>query len=1130
MWGKEDEMACHKAVLMAVLCSILSLAVSSRAQVTTGTITGVVQDTSNAVVPNARVTITNTQKGTVFTFQTGADGSYFAPFLIPGIYDVKAEKQGFRTQVHTGIVLQVDQQAKVDFTLSVGQVAETVTVTAAPPLVQSHSASLGQVINQTSVEDLPLNGRNFAQLVWLTTGVTTGQIGENLSGASTFNPRAASDFNALGSQANGNGWLIDGIVNNEETFNTVILQPTIESIQEFKVLTGVYSSEFGRGAGIVSVSTRSGSNEYHGSAMDYLRNTVLNARNYFAAPTQPKPPFIRNQFEATLGGPVVIPKVYDGHNHTFIFLDYAGQRQIQGLSFVNTVPTAEVRNGDFSHYTDTKGNLIPIYDPLSTTVVGGQTVRQQFSGNMIPAGEISAVGLRVASIYPFPNAPGNFDNYLNTASRTVDDNSGTIRVDHSFSQTDSMFVRFMYEDYVLNAPQGQSACCLPSNPSQISQYDLGPYVAGIQLTHLKTSGLAIDETHVFRSNLVNDFRMGYARTDPHTTQSDFGHKPADALGIQNINVTPFSTGLPNINVQEFTGLSGGPGFLPVRPVDTLEQVEDTVSWIKGRHQLKFGARWLHRDYSPFTNSNTRGSINFNDNFTNNPTMNSGGSGLATLLLGYSTGGSRGYLVQPYYLSNNEYAVFLEDDFKVNRKLTLNIGGRYDVMKMPIEKYGHITNIDLSRDILIYPGVNGTSQTANVRTQYGNIQPRIGFAYDPFGSGKTVIRGGFGISYFPLMPSATPFLGQNIPYTVTKNYSPATYPLGTDMSTVPTIDDPFGPPVTVQPFTTADLNAANPTAYGWASDYKTPYMESYTLDVQHSLTPTLLLDVGYAGSRGIHLLEGYNPNEVQPGAGFQASRRLIQALSNDSGLNFYFPGNMSNYNSLQVKVQKYMSKGLQFLASYTWSKSLDYAGTAASGGGAVGNPQTYTNRKAGYGPSGFDHTNRFVGSWVYQLPVGGQGQLLGNNAALSRVVGGWEFDGIGTLESGFPFSLSLNQGVNNGATSWPDRICPGRLSNPDPIKWFDTSCFVAPPPNTYGNVARGVLFGPGLVNFDVSFVKNTKITERLNLQFRADAFNVFNTPSFSVNGINRSIGAATAGKITSTNIDNREFQMALKLTF
>ncbi len=1123
-------MTSRLTVLTAVVCSMLCWVVPVQAQVTTGTITGVVQDTTKAVIPNAAVTVTNSQKGTSQVFHTGADGSYYAPFLIPGTYEVKVVKQGFRTQVHTGIVLHVDEQARVDFTLAVGQVTQSVTVTAAPPLVQSHSASLGQVINQTSVEALPLNGRNFAQLVWLTTGVTTGQIGENLSGASTFNPRAASDFNALGSQANGNGWLVDGIVNNEETFNTVILQPTIQSIQEFKVLTGVYSAEFGRGAGIVSVSTRSGTNQFHGSAMDFLRNTVLNARNYFAAPNQPKPKFIRNQYEATLGGPVVIPKIYNGHNHTFIFLDYAGQQQIQGLSFVNTVPTDLTRNGDFSQYTDSKGNLIPIYNPLTTTVVNGQSVRTQFSNNMIPQNMIDAVGQRVASIYPLPNTGGNFNNYLDTANRTVSDNSGTVRVDHTFNQADSMFVRFMYENYNLDAPQGQSACCLPSNPAQAKQYDLGPYVAGIQYTNLKTQGLALDETHIFSSNIVNDFLTGYARTDPHTVQSDFGHKPANALGIQYINVTPFSTGLPNINVQDFTGLSGGPGFLPVRPVDTLEQVGDTVSWIKGPHQLKFGVRWLHRDYSPFTNSNTRGSINFNDNFTNDPVTNSGGSGLATLLLGYSTGGSRGYLIQPYYLSNNEYAAFLEDDWKVNRKLTLNIGVRYDVFKSPIEKFGHITNIDLSRDILVYPGVNGTSQTANVRTQYNGIQPRVGFAYDPIGSGKTVIRGGFGISFFPLMPSATPFLGQNIPYTVTANYSPATYPLGTAMSSVPTIADPFGPPVTVQPFTTAELNAANPTAYGWAFDYKTPYMESYTLDVQHSLSPTLLLDVGYAGSRGIHLLEGWNPNEVQPGTGSQASRRLIPALSNDSSLNYYFPGNMSNYNSLQVKVQKYMGRGLQFLASYTWSKSLDYGGTAASGGGKVGNPQTYTDRKAGYGPSGFDIGQRFVGSWVYMLPFGGQGQPLGSSGALSRLVGGWEFDGIGTLQSGLPYSLSLNQGVNNGAPSWPDRICSGALSNPDPSRWFNTNCFVAPPANTYGNAARGLLFGPKLVEFDVSMVKNTKLTERFNLQFRADAFNVFNTPSFSVAGLNSSIGSPTAGEITSTNIDNREFQFALTLTF
>lgn len=1114
--------------LVLCLAALPWLAASANAQVTTGTIVGTVTETGGAVIPGATVTVTNTEKGTSAAYQTDQNGYYNAPFLIPGTYQVKVAKQGFSTEVRGGIVLQVDQQARVDVKLSLGEMTQTVSVTAAPPLVESQSSSLGQVINRAPVEELPLNGRNFAQLVWLSTGVTTGQVGENLSGASSFNPRAASDFNALGSQANGNAWLVDGIEDNEATYNTVMIQPSVESIQEFKVLTGTYSAEFGRGAGVVSVSTRSGSNEIHGSAMDFLRNTALNARNYFAAPGQSNPPFIRNQFEATLGGPVIIPKVYNGRDRTFVFFDYYGERQIQGLSFVNSVPTAAVRTGDFSNYTSTSGAPVTIYNPFTTAVVNGKTVRQPFLNNMIPSGMINPVGLTVASLYPLPNASGNFNNYFDTAARTIDDNGGNIRVDHTFSQKDSMFTRFSYENYGLVAPQGQSACCLASNPSQVKQYDLGPYVAGVQDTTLAAQGLAFDETHIFQPNLVNEFRAGYVRTNPFTRQSDFGHNTATALGIQNINVTPFTTGIPNINLQDFTGLSGGPSFLPANPKETDEQLEDTISWIIGRHQLKFGFRGVHKAFMPFTNTNTRGTLSFNDNFTDDPVTAKGGSGIATVLLGYSTSGSRGFLITPYYLADYEYAAFVEDDWKFNSKLTLNLGVRYDIFTAPTEERNRIVNFDPNADTLIYAGVNGASETVNVQTRYGNVQPRIGFAYDPFGNGKTVIRGGFGISYFPLNPSGSNFLGQQVPYTVSQNYNPAVYPLAGQMGSVPTINNPFGPAIPVQPFTSAQLSAANPLVLGWANANQTPYMETFNLDVQRQLTPSMLLEIAYGGSRGIHLQEGYNINEVQPGPGSQASRRLIQALSGVATINYYFPGNMSNYNSLQVKLQKNISRGLQFLASYTYGKSLDYAGTSASGGGAVGNPQTYTDRKAGYGPSGFDINNRFVGSWVYQLPFG-QGHRVGSGAFASRVIGGWELDGISTLESGFPFSLSLNSGVNNGAPSWPNRLCSGQLSNPDPSRWFNPSCFAAPPANTYGNVARGALRGPGLVDFDLSLVKNTRIRERLNVQFRAEAFNAFNTPSFGFP--NTSIGAPSGvGKITSTNIDNREFQLAMKVVF
>jgi hypothetical protein len=433
--------------------------------------------------------------------------------------------------------------------------------------------------------------------------------------------------------------------------------------------------------------------------------------------------------------------------------------------------------------------------------------------------------------------------------------------------------------------------------------------------------------------------------------------------------------------------------------------------------------------------------------------------------------------------------------------------------------------------MIYAGVNGTPRTAGLQTRYGDFGPRIGFAFDPIGNGKTVIRAGYGLVRFPLPPGASEELGVQVPWLVSQSYSPAEYPVGTDMDSVPTIADPFGPPVMVQPTNTAELNADNPYVLARDTRNLTPYMETYTLDVQRQVTPNTLLQIGYAGSRGIHLLEAMNLNEVEPGPGSLASRRLIQPLNNVSTIYYMWNGNMSNYNSLQVKAERNMSRGMQFLVDYTYSKSLDYNVSVDSGGGMVSSPQTITKMKAGYGLSGFDLTHRFVASWIYQLPFG-PGHQLASTGVLGHVVGGWEFSTIDTLESGVPFSVNLATGVNNGATSWPNQICSGKLPHPSPAAWFNTSCFVPPPANTYGDVSRTPLRGPGTIDFDTALAKAFPIKEKLHLVFRAEGFNILNTSNFYLraNGDFGQIGLPDANAITGTFIDNREFQMSLKLTF
>jgi hypothetical protein len=1120
------------AALVLVLISPHSL----DAQVTTGAIVGTVSD-ANGVVPGATVTIRETGKNTTATFVTDTTGNYAAPFLVPGTYAIEVHVQGFKKWLRDNIILQVNQRARVDVVLEVGGVEETTTVVASSPVLHTDSSEVGTVIEERAIKELPLNGRNFATLVYLTPGVTPGQAGENLSGASTFNPRGASNFNALGHQANANAWLIDGIDNNEFTFNTVIVSPSVEQVREFKVLTGVFSAEFGRGAGVVSVSTKSGSNQLHGTAYEYLRNDAFDARNFFVRKVErpdgslqkdPVPPLDRHQFGGALGGAFVIPGVYDGHNRTFFFADYSGIKERRGVTTVNTVPTAEQRRGDFSNYRDRNGNLIVIYDPATTRVdATGKVVRDPFPGNVVPADRIDDVGANIASLYPLPNTgSGNFDNYISTPDRDVTDNAFSGRVDHKISDNDSFFVRFNYGKFKLDAPQGQANCCLPTPPDAAARFDLGPFVAGIQNTRLTTHGAAFNYSKVVKSNLINELRVGYAKTEPSTFQSDYGHDSAQSLGINGINVNDITTGLPNINITNYTGISGGPAFLPVNPKQFHYQIEDALVWLRGRHQLKFGYRLVDRRPSPFTHTDTRSTIVFGTSFVNDPVTNSGGTGLAEVLLGNFNSAARGFLREPYTLSVIEHGMFAQDDFKVNDRLTINAGVRYEIFKAPTEEDNRLANFDFETFRLVYAGEDGTSRSVNKKTHYNNFAPRIGLTYDLTGDARTILRTGFGITYFPDPHSASNLLGINVPFAISQNVNHETTPL--DMSTLRTIADPFPAIVPVKPQSTAELIAANPRVQGHSFENETPYAEQWHLGIERQLFSSMLVELAYVGSAGKHLVLCYNPNEVQPGPGSQPSRRLLQPIATVNNMLQCDPRNQSTYNAGTLKVQQRFTNGLQFLFSYTYGKALDYGGSAASGGGAVGNGQTITDIRAWHGPSGFDARHRAVISYVYQLPFGPERRWLKDGDVLGAVVGGWQLAGITTLTTGRPFSLSLQTGVNNGAPSWPNRIASGELDKPTVDLWFDPAAFVAPPPNTYGDAGRGILYAPGHVNFDTSLSKRFSLFGRSDAEFRWDAFNLFNHPGFGFP--NSAIGNATAGRITTTIVDNRSMQFALKFNF
>lgn len=1113
-----------RSVLLVVIFAALFAAGGVWAQVTTGTILGTVTDAQGAAVAGAAVTITEVSKNTVVTRRTDESGSFIAPFLVPGVYKVTVEQPGFKKSEQSNISLAVDQRARADVQLQVGNVSETIEVTAAAPLVQSSSAETGQVIEQKAVQELPLNGRNFAQLVYLSPGVTPGQAGENLSGASTFNPRAGSNYNPLGQRANANGWVLDGIDNNEYTFNTVIVQPSLESVREFKVLTGSFSAEFGRGAGVVSVSTRSGANDFHGSAFWFHRNIVLDARGYFQTPQAlpKKLPFRRHQMGAQMSGPII-------KNKMFFFADYAGQREVRGLDYLNTVPTADVRSGNFSNFRNiSSGALIQVWNPFTTRVNPANPagfIRDPFPNNTIPGSLIGQTSRNVASIYPTPNLSGNFNNYQSAPIRTIKDNQYTVRIDNQLSQKDSIFFRMQQQWFDLDAPQGQANCCLPTPADAASKFKLGPWVAGIQNTRLRTHGGAFNWSRVWSPSLVGEFRTGWARTNPSTFHSDYGFPAADSLGIRNVNLTDNSTGIPTMNIADFTGLSGGPGFLPARPRQINYQVDYNFYWTKSAHNLKFGYHVVRRDVSPFTNADTRGVMGFARGFVSDPVTRTGGSGFAAMLLGAVQSGSRGFLLGVPGLRVWENAWFFQDDWKVNRRLTLNLGVRYEIYSPETEKYDRMTSFDLTKLNFAYANEGGYSRTLR-NTDRNNFGPRFGFAYDMFGDQKTVLRGGFGISFFPEPVSASSMLTQGPPHLFSESYSYGDFL--TDYSNVQRIEQPFGALVPLKPTSTAEINTRRPTVRGYSFDNPTQYAETWSLTLQRQLGANWMGEIGYVGSRGINLLYSFNHNEVRLGAGSVEDRRPYQALRNIPNITIFEPMNMSTFHGMTMKIDRRFSNGFQILGVYTFGKSLDFGGSVASGGGSSGGPLTVTCIKCYRGPSGFDVKHRAVINGLYDLPWGKGRKWVADNTIADYVIGGWQLGGIITGTTGRPFNVGLQNGVNNGAPSWPNRIADGRLDNPDPWYWFDATAFVAPPANNYGNVGRGILYSPGVVNVDMSIVKTFRITEKVGFNVRFEAFNLFNTPYFGFPNAN--IGSPTVGRITSLVGDNRSLQLSGRINW
>jgi hypothetical protein len=1090
------------------LGALLLAAAALYGQTSTGEFNGSVTDSSGAVVPHAKVAAASVETGAAREVTTDSNGGYVITFLQPGVYNLSAEASGFKKTVQNNVELRVNQRAEVNLQLQIGQVNDTVEVTAAAPLLESQSSSLGTVIDTHLTSELPLNGRNFVQLATLAPGVNgTGYSvsGTIMSGTRPDDRRPGTEIFSNGNREGSNDFLYDGIDNNDRLTLSIVLRPGVEAIREFKVQTNLFSADQGRNSGaVVDVVTKSGSNQWHGSAFEFLRNSAMDSRNFFNAKGTPFPSFRYNQFGGSFGGPVEVPKLYRGRDKTFFFVDYEGfRRNQQGISLV-TIPPVAARGGDFSAFSNR------IFDPLTTTPVGSSYTRTQFPGNIIPASRFDPVTAKMVNAYPLPQTSGLNNNYTTSLNQVQNWDQGDIRVDHQITSNDLFFARYGIQHTATIVP--------PSYPPATIAGISHPVLLGDEASFAGVSDnpvqhVVADYTHIFSPALINDFRVGFNRFRVDYTLG--GTTPGENLGVElgvpNANPNAFQTGLPIFSPSGYFG-TGMSRSLPIlRRENTFEEL-DNVTWTHGRHTWKFGVDVRRRQITEYQTNRGNGRFNFSAGFTANPGQSSGDA-IASMLLGYPSLYEQDYLLVWPGIRGTETGLYVADDWRVNGKLTLNIGVRWEYYSPYSEVGNRWANFNPATGKLMIAGLNGVGTTAGLSGDYGDFSPRIGFAYQALA--HTVVRGGFGIFYNPNgNGGALLRFDRQLPFGPVLSTSPGDQILG------PRVSGGFPPTPVV------DVNVANsPTGnvIGVPGNFKQAYAEQFNLTVEQEVSPIqTLFKVAYVGNLGRRLGNSFNLNQPVPGPGGTTQRRpFFGALPTLGDITYYVSDGLSDYHALQLTAEKRLTSGLTGLIGYTWAHSID--DVATDFGGGSGTPQDPRCRFCDRGNSAFDLRQRFTASFTYRLPGFGLKGFAG------AMLGGWQINGILQSQTGLPFTPQLQTSTTNGTGSRPDRVASGVLASGQSIKhWFDQTAFTTPALYTYGNAGRDILFGPGRTNLDASLFKDFKVTEKLTTQFRAESFNIFNHPQFGQP--NATIGNGAVTTISSTVGNPRQMQVALRLVF
>jgi hypothetical protein len=1062
-------------IIALLLAFLIAFPLAAIAQQETATITGEVKDATGAVVPKATVTITNVETNISLRSETNDQGFYTVPSLKPGQYSVTVEIRGFKKAVRSGITLQINQVARIDFNLQVGELSTIVEIVEGASLLETETSARGSVIDQKKIVDLPLNGRDYNQLALLSPGVLPGT------------PRLASVnfkgvLNVNGNRTFNNVFLLDGVdnISYSNSFrgeNVQLVQPSIEALQEFKIQTNAYSAEFGRSSGaVINATIKSGTNAIRGAAYEFLRNDVLDANNFFSnALRAPKPRRQRNQYGAAVGGPIV-------KNRTFWFADYEGLRDREGVPRVRQVPTAAEKAGLFS---------VAVVDPFATG-------RPEFSRNaagqwVIPQSRWDPVGAAIVRLIPDPNVPGTTI-YASTPVTSTRQDQFDVRGDHQFASNVTFFGRYSFVD---------TNTFRPSPLPGLAEASFND-AFGANLN--RSQGLAFGLTWTFSPALVGDFRFGFARGNYFTNPPNFGVDGPAQIGLRNVpNAPEITGGIPKVFIQGFDAV-GRHTSTPQFQTPRSWNPRASISWNRGQHFIKFGGEFLHVQTKINDLNATIGRMNFDNRFTNRA--------VGDLLLGLATQlALTSFTVMDQGQDMQFY--FIQDDYKLTPKLTLNLGLRYEFATPPREKNNSFANFDpvTGRDVFAKDG--GIFERALIHPDRNNFAPRFGFAWSP--TSQLVVRGAYGVFLtHTVRQGREGLLGFNPPFLV-DNLLQTSVTGAAAVASAAVFRLQNGYPARL-----LDPTTLAPTIGRRAQDanQRTPYIQQYNFGIQYELLKDLLLDVAYVGNKGTKLNGFRNLNQravIQNANGSQsAGARPFPAVGDIQWMENRVN---SSYHSLQTRLEKRFSGGLTGLVSYTWGKALtgspDHISTSGGGAGidtgTFREPQDGNNVRADRGLAEFDVKHRFVASYVWELPFG-RGRRFGNdwNKAADLLLGGWQVTGIHALQSGLGLTATLG-GSTVLSLGGERRARPNLVG--DPVlpesertlqRWFNTAAFAAfsPAPQAFGTAGVGIMRGPGSINFDFTFAKNFNVTERRYFQFRTELFNAFNRANFGPPDIRR----------------------------